>query len=271
MAAGPDESFPLFAAALCLARVERPDLSPDACEPDLARLTERVRARLQGPDGRLERRVAGAAGALRAVLHDEAGFRGNVGNYYDPDNSDMQRVLERRVGIPISLCVVYLEVARRAGIPASGVSLPGHFLIQIRRGNARQILDPFHAGRGVTTPQLTALLRERYGPEARLHPEHLDPVSPRLILVRMLNNLKGIFARRQDHARTLRAVEMILDLLPDPPAERRDRGLLLMQLERDVEALAELEWYLARIPPPDDVVSIRAAVEELRLRLARWN
>lgn len=265
------DAIPLFEAALCLARVEYPEVTPDSCETELSALAGRVRARLVLPDGREERRVAGAAAALRSVLHDEADFRGNAADYYDPDNSYLNRVLARRVGIPITLSILYLEVAQRAGIEASGVSFPGHFLIQLRRGNARAVLDPFHTGRTVSTTRMLALLKERFGPDARLLPEHLEPVAPRAILTRMLNNLKGIYARRQDQARTLRSIEMLLDLQPDHPAERRDRGLVLMQLDRDVEALRELEWYLALTPPPDDGESIQAAVEELRLRLARWN
>lgn len=267
----PEEALPLFAAAFCLARVEAPELPPDACEAELDDMAGRVRARLSLPDGRAERRIAPAAAALRGVLHDEAGLRGHAADYYDPANSDLHQVLRRKLGIPISLSVLYLEVARRAGLEATGIGFPGHFLVQLRRGNARALLDPFHGGREVTTPMLVALLRGRYGAEARLHPEHLEPVPKRLILVRMLNNLKGIHARRQDPARALRTVEMILDIQPDNPAERRDRGLLLMQLEQDAEALAELSWYAERTPSPDDAPAVLAALEELRLRLARWN
>jgi regulator of sirC expression with transglutaminase-like and TPR domain len=156
-----------------------------------------------------------AAGrALAATLFKELAFRGNTEAYYDPRNSFLADVLERRVGIPISLSVLYIEVARRLGLPVGGVGFPGHFLVRVDGGAAPLILDPFGGGAALNRADLEALLARSSGDDARLTDAALVPVSKRAILVRMLNNLVGIYGRGGDTDRSLEVLERIAAIDP---------------------------------------------------------
>jgi regulator of sirC expression with transglutaminase-like and TPR domain len=157
----------------------------------------------------------GAAGrALAATLFQEAAFRGNTEAYYDPRNSFLADVLERRVGIPISLSVLYMEVARRLGLAAGGVGFPGHFLVRVDGGASPLILDPFGGGAALSRADMEALLLHSSGPDARLADVSLSPSPKRAILVRMLNNLAGIYGRDGDTARSLEVLERVAMLDP---------------------------------------------------------
>jgi regulator of sirC expression with transglutaminase-like and TPR domain len=165
--------------------------------------------------------AVGAAGspdeagrALSRTLFAEVGFRGNTDDYYDPRNSFLAEVLERKVGIPITLSVVFIEVARRLGVPAAGVGFPGHFLVRVDGGSERLILDPFGGGAALDRPALEALLARASGPEARLADVSLAAAPKRAILVRMLNNLGGIYGRDGDSFRSLEVLERIALLDP---------------------------------------------------------
>jgi regulator of sirC expression with transglutaminase-like and TPR domain len=156
-----------------------------------------------------------AAGrALATTLFKELAFRGNTEAYYDPRNSFLVDVLDRHVGIPISLSVLYMEVARRLGLRAGGVAFPGHFLVRVDGGAAPLILDPFGGGAALNRNDLEALLAQSAGPEARLADVVLSPATNRAILVRMLNNLAGIYGRDGDTARSLEVLERVAALEP---------------------------------------------------------
>jgi regulator of sirC expression with transglutaminase-like and TPR domain len=151
---------------------------------------------------------------LATTLFETLGFRGNTDTYYDPRNSFLAEVLDRKLGIPISLSVLYLEVARRLGLPAAGVGFPGHFLVRVDGGPAPLILDPFSGGDALDRPALQSLLERSSGPEAQLADISLAPASKRTILVRMLNNLAAIYGRDGDTARSLEVLERIAVLDP---------------------------------------------------------
>jgi len=207
-------------------------------------------------------------------LYEELGFRGNEHDYYDPKNSLLPDVLDRRLGIPITLALVYCEVARRAGVRARGVSFPGHFLVRVDspdRDDAPVAVDPFFGGRRLDEPGLRRLL-ERASPGQKLVvAEHLAPATPRTMLVRMLINLKWIYATRGDFARALLALDRIICLTPDSVPALRERGSLAARLGAVEAARADLSRLLELVPQASDAGTIRKQLEELHSRAAPLN
>jgi regulator of sirC expression with transglutaminase-like and TPR domain len=207
-------------------------------------------------------------------LYEDLGFRGNEQDYYDPKNSLLPDVLDRRLGIPITLALVYCEVARRAGVRARGVSFPGHFLVRVDavgREDAPIAVDPFFGGRRLDEPALQKLL-ERAAPAQKLVvAEHLAPAGPKTMLVRMLINLKWIYATRGDFARALLALDRIICLTPDSVPALRERGLLAVRLGAVEAARADLSRLLELVPQAPDASTIRKQLEELHARVAVLN
>jgi regulator of sirC expression with transglutaminase-like and TPR domain len=171
--------------------------------------------------------------ALANTLFGELGFRGNSEDYYDPRNSFLHRVIARRVGIPISLSVLYLAVARRLGIPARGVGFPGHFLVRVEGPASPLFIDAFAAGNQLDSAGLQALLVRRSGAEAKLSPAMLEPISSQAILTRMLFNLSGIYGQRNDWTRSLAVLERLSLLDPENPRIARE----LIELRARVRTL----------------------------------
>ena len=256
----------LASAALLIAAEEEPRrCDVDAC---LGRLSE------MGAQAR--RRVA-AAGAGREVealnlyLFGELGFAGNISDYYDPRNSLLHRVLERRTGIPITLSIVYMEVGQRAGLFVEGVGLPGHYLVRAAAPGGEPVLvDPFN-GRTTDVEECQQRLDLIYGGQVALGEEHLRETGTRATLARVLGNLKAIYAKANLHRRALAAVERILILSPHDLEERRDRGLLLAQLGRLPEAIADTRRYLNQRPDASDADSVRDQLRKMHARLAQLN
>jgi regulator of sirC expression with transglutaminase-like and TPR domain len=207
-------------------------------------------------------------------LYEDLGFRGNEQDYYDPKNSLLPDVLDRRLGIPITLALVYCEVARRAGVRARGVSFPGHFLVRVDavgREDAPLAVDPFFGGRRLDELGLQKLL-ERASPTQKLVvEEHLAPASPKTMLVRMLINLKWIYATRGDFARALLALDRIICLTPDSVPALRERGLLAVRLGALEAARADLSRLLELVPQAPDAGTIRKQLEELHAKVAVLN
>jgi regulator of sirC expression with transglutaminase-like and TPR domain len=213
--------------------------------------------------------LASRATSLLDYLHGDCGFRGNQEQYDDPGNSFLPEVLTRRTGIPITLSIVAIEVARHAGLPLCGISFPGHFLAR-SVGEAPVVLDAFH-GRVLDVEGCTALLRRALGAEATLASTHLEPASTRDVLVRMLGNLKRGYASRQEWVRAVDCCDRILLLAPDAAGELRDRGLLYEQLECFGPALDDLERFLALAPRAPEADALRARVDVLKAQTARIN
>lgn len=267
MAGRPSAAIEIDRAALLIAAEEYPELQVDSYLSKLDALATRVR-RLIFPDAGSHEIMA----RLHQVLFEEEGFHGNIEDYYDPRNSYLNQVLDRRMGIPITISTVYLEVARRVGFPAVGVGFPGHFLVKHETGHGGEILiDPFAAGKILTVDDCRERLSQMSNGQIPFTTEHLRPASARQMLVRMLNNLKGIYLTRQDDRRALAAVERILLLTPDSLSEVRDRGMLLARLGRPVEALAALAHYRRLSPEAGDAKRIDGLMDRLRLKVGTCN
>jgi regulator of sirC expression with transglutaminase-like and TPR domain len=233
LAAERDEGIDLARGALLIAAESEPELDVAAGLARLDELAELARPALEAE------RADSRAARLVAFLCQEQGFVGNERDYDDPANSSLGQVLERRMGIPITLSVLWLEVARRLGISAHGIGFPGHFLVG---AEPELIVDPFH-GRLASREDCRTLLQRVMGPEAELAPEHLRPVGTRQILARILINLKQLYSQREDWRAALACSDRLLLLFPDAPLELRDRGLIHGRLECYRAAVSDLERF----------------------------
>jgi regulator of sirC expression with transglutaminase-like and TPR domain len=240
----PVEQIRLDVAALLLARTEYPALDLAA---QLKRL-DTLAARAECDPG-LSPQVNIAS--LNQLLYDEEKFAGNDEDYDDPRNSYLNDVLDRKVGIPITLSLVYQEVARRCGLPVVGVGFPGHFLAKYITASGEILLDPYHRGVTVSVQECEEKLKAQFGEEAEFRPTYLQESSTKQILTRMLNNLKGAFFRRKDFARVLMMIEMALAVDPASRQEVHDRAMIYFLIRRYGNAMADLRYYLS-ISPPDD-------------------
>ncbi len=259
----PDAKIDLALAALWIAAEEYPSLDVHAYLARLDALAALAAPRLGEAAPEAER-----AERLLRFLCQEQGFTGNEKGYDDPRNSYLNEVLDRRTGIPITLALVLLEVARRSGLPLRGVSFPGHFLVKLD-GPPLRVLDPF-LGRALDVSECRARLHSVLGPDARFEPErHLRAATPREILVRMLTNLKQLHLRARDFGRTLACCERILLLTPDAPTELRDRGLVFEKLECFAAAAQDLESFLRHAPDDETAPAIRDRLRALRARPQR--
>lgn len=253
------DPVPLDEATLAIALEEYPGLDVEEVLARLDALSERVRARVQGPP-----RAASLLRALREVLAEEEGLRGNEDTYYDPRNSFLNEVLDRRLGIPISLSVVYIEVARRAGLPLQGVALPGHFIAKyVSPTGAEVFVDAFHRGEILSVDECAARFRSRSGGR-ELDRRWLSGATPRQILIRMLQNLRRIYADRKDDVRTFWVLDRILIAAPGQLAALRDRGLAAARLGGPAAATRDLEAYLERLPDASDAADVRKVLAGLR-------
>ena len=255
----PKGEVDLARAALLVAKEEYPQLPVERYLGRLDQLAEEVKDRLDN-----ETAPPVVLQELVATLYRRNGFRGNRKAYYDPRNSFLSDVLDRRTGIPLTLGMVVLEVGWRLGLALEGVNFPGHFLVRHRGEGLHLLVDPFDRGRIRFEDQAQELLDRVYGGMVRVRDDFLRSASRRDMLVRLLTNLKGVYVNVHDHRRALAAVERILIIHPTAPAEIRDRGTLLARMGRTEEALEQLEWYLDYAPEASDAGRIRALVEELR-------
>jgi regulator of sirC expression with transglutaminase-like and TPR domain len=264
----PDQDIDLAEAALLIAKTAYPDLDVQGYLRRIDDLARGLRARV--PE---DSRAGDLIIALNRFLFEEQGFAPNVDDYYDPRNSFLNDVLERRVGIPISLSVLYMEVGRRAGLALQGVSFPGHFLVKCQVEQGMVILDPYCGGISLTLQDLQQRLREVRGGEVSraIVAGLLVSANKTEILARMLGNLKAIYLEQQHYARALSIIDWIVALRPDEAAEVRDRGFTYLKLECFRAALEDLERYLEMVPAAEDLNEIRACVVELRRSAARLN
>jgi len=229
-------------------------------------------ARIETIGASAKERVAGLTNpfarlsALREFLFDELGFRGNVEHYDDPRNSYLDDVLERKLGIPLTLSIVVIEVARRAGMTAEGVGLPGHFVVRIEESGRRLLIDPFHGGHIITIEDCKDLVVRTTGRASLFRKDSLDAATPRAMLTRLLLNLKRIHLAQGDYIRALAVVERLLVVAPGDAKEIRDRGLLLAHLGQSSAAVSDLECYLALAPGAPDVESVRGRLAWIRRR-----
>jgi regulator of sirC expression with transglutaminase-like and TPR domain len=249
-----DEEIPLFKSALLIALDEYPDLDTqyyeDVCDNWRASIAPQVE-RATSPIVALQ--------ALNRFLFDELGFSGNDDDYYDPRNSYINDVFERRLGIPISLAVMQMEVARRLGMQLEGVAFPGHFLVRLPVQGGVMVLDPYQRGRSLDVDELRQRAQPHVGSEdlgdqqlLRL----LDPASHRAILTRMLRNLRSVYMERNDLERALRCADRLLTVDPTLAAEYRERARLYQSLGYSKGVVADLSQYLSLAPDADDSATV---------------
>jgi len=251
--------FSLDRAALTLALEEYPHIEMDHYLRKLDTLAARTQV-LLGSD----RSVNATLESLNEILFVQEGLRGNTEDYYDPCNSYLNEVLDRKQGIPISLSVIYMEVARRIDFPLRGVGFPGHFIVKFAGEDRELLIDPFNGGRILTMRHCQELLDRVYGNNVPIQPAFLQVMDKKAIISRMLFNLKGIYYQREEYQKALAVVEKILMLNPGTPSEIRDRGLLFMQTSLFAKALADLEFYVATASSPEDGSSIQGHIKTLR-------
>lgn len=266
LAARPHAECDLAEAALIIAAESDPTLDFDGAMGEIERLADRARTRLHARDVRTP---VEAAFVLSGLVYEDEGFQGNATDYYDPRNSYLHQVLKRRTGIPITLAIVYLEVARRAGVAARGVGFPGHFLVK-HPGAPEAILDPF-TGAVLTEEDCRTRLKTTLGDGQHDLAEHMAAATPLNILVRMLRNLKRIHMDGGQPMDALAACERILLLLPDQPEELRDRGLAYEQLDCFQEAASDFERSLNLAPNQPQAELLRTHIASLLERVARLN
>jgi len=244
--------------ALLIAAEEYPQLNPDRYLRRLDLLAEMARDRLSEETAPLL-----VLQELSTVLFEQESFRGNTDAYYDPRNSFLNDVLDRRLGIPLTLSIVMLEVGWRLGLPLEGVNFPGHFLVRFGGEATNLLVDPFQRGEIRFEDQAQALLDRVYGGAVRLQPEYLRPAGRKDMVVRLLANLKNVYLNARDDARAVSAIERILLVRPDASDEVRDRGMLLARLGRTDEAVHDLERYLQASPAAPDAQRVRLLIDQL--------
>ena len=254
----PEEQIDLGRAALTIALPEYPGLDCSAYLGRIGDLALEVAERA-GPQANPFRSIA----SLNLVLFVRHGFRGNRGDYYDPKNSFLNQVIERKTGIPITLSVLYMEVAERVGLNLEGVGFPGHFMVKAQADGNDIIIDPFNSGDIKTAEDLAAMLQQMYGGQVNLRSEFLAPVSKKQILTRMLTNLKAIYAKANDMVKTLGTLDRLLILDPASAQDTRDRGVIYTRLECFGQAKDDFERYLELAPDADDAPAIREQLIEL--------
>ena len=254
-----DEEIDLAKAALMVAREEYPQLSEERSLGILDLLAEETKDRLDD-----EKAPLLVLQELLKTLYERHSFRGNREAYYDPRNSFLNDVLDRQLGIPLTLSIVLLEVGCRLGLPLEGVNFPGHFLVRFRGDTVDLLIDPYDGGALRFQDQSQELLDRVYGGMVRVNESFLKTAGPREILVRLLTNLKSIYLNVQDHTRALAVVDRILLIRPIAPGEIRDKGVILARMGRNREALEQLEAYLNLAPESKDSQRILEMVSELK-------
>lgn len=264
-----DDQIDVGRGAALLARDVYPSLDVDKLVHDLDALA----APLEAADlARLD--LEDQARAISTHMYVALGFRGNEDDYYDLRNSLLPDVLERRLGIPITLSLVYCELARRAGVRARGVSFPGHFIVRLEREgdpDEHLLVDPFYGGRALDGRATLQLLRRALGPDAELKPEHTAAAGPRAVLVRMLANLKSIYLSRGELPRAHLVLDRIVTLLPEHRDALKQHAALAVRLGSHETARADLNKLLALDPPSAEVATIKRQIEALDRAKRRLN
>jgi len=262
-----DERVDILRAALTFSRIDKPALDIERYARRVDELAARVAAKIEDPDDPVQ-----IIAALNDVLFREEVFRGNTVDYYSPRNSFLHHVLDRRLGIPISLALVYMEVARRVGFQLFGVGMPGHFLLKHYDVDGHAILiDAFERGSIVTEDDCRQKLDSIYSGQVALQPEFLLPVTRRQMLTRMLNNLRSIYLSQRDFRRAVQVVDLILVIYPRSPEDMKQRAVLRYNLNDFRGALSDFEEYVKMSPDASDAEEIKQTALSLRRSMAMMN
>ncbi len=258
IAGRPEPLLDLVEGSLVIALEENPRIDLDRYLDQVQSWSESVRERLGGSHD-IERLIE----TLNRLLFDEEGFHGEDEDYYDPRSALLSEALERHAGLPITLSVLYIELSRRAGIEAAGVSLPGRFLVKFSGPFGVLVVDPFDGGRVLSTVELQKILDGMYGGGVRLREHHLRSFTPKEILARELAQLKAAYLAQHDLARAAASIDRLLILDGRDAYEVRDRAALAMQLHAYGQAIELFERYLALMPHAEDRSRVREQIAYL--------
>jgi regulator of sirC expression with transglutaminase-like and TPR domain len=256
---GPEDQIDIVDASLLIARTAFPDLSSARYTGLLDQWTERLRRRVDPSAS-----AGDILSTMNRILFDEEGLRGDVHNYFDPQNSFLNRVLDRKLGIPITLSMVYSEIGRRAGFPVYGIALPGHFITGLFHTSGTLYIDPFNQGTILTESECRRMVEVRYGGEAALGAGWNHPADKKMMLIRLLRNLKSIYRHLGQDLQAFEMIQWILAIDPRTPAELKERGLLYEAMGNHVFALRDLEHYLELSPEPADREVVSQKINLLR-------
>ncbi|MBL8151396.1 MAG: transglutaminase family protein [Blastocatellia bacterium] len=261
----PELEIDLGRAALLLATLEYPKLDISSYLKRLDQIASTIKSRLDSDDTRI------VASVINRHLFEELEFRGNRSSYYDPKNSFLNEVLERRIGIPITLSVLYIEVALRVGLTVQGVGMPGHFLVKFDSADGSVIIDPFNSGRQLSVADCEQILAGVYGEGTKLQPEHLRAVAKREILTRMLVNLKNIYVGSDDPNRAIAVIEKLLVINPSSMVDIRDRGLINFKIGKYSAAIRDFELVLEKGSSGAEAEIVKKYLGQSRAQLAKLN
>ena len=269
--AGPVDAVPLARAALIAACAEYPDIDIDAFERRLDDMAETLTRRLDRDAGTAEPSSLRPVQTLNQLLYTELGYRGNTEHYDDPRNLYLNHVLTERTGIPVTLAIVYVEIARRAGLDMRVIGLPGHVIVRHHpsAGGEPTLIDVFNRGRVLTESDCGALVRGVFGARVQFKPYHLAALTPRQVLQRLLHNLKAGYLQRGDELRSARVIDLLLALFPWDLDEIRDRGMLHERLGAYPDALRDLEQYVQYRVGARDIQTVTETVRSLRRHARR--
>ncbi|MCY3544618.1 MAG: transglutaminase-like domain-containing protein [Chloroflexi bacterium] len=253
----PGEDIDMGRAALLIAATEYPRLNLDRELFKLDGIAEGIAGRMDDDTPLYQ------LNTLSEYLFDELKFAGNHTNYHDPRNSFLNDVIERRLGIPITLSLLYLEVGKRLGVPLLGIGMPGHFIVR-HRDEFDVFVDPFHGGILLSEDECAERLKQVTQGSLAWSPEFLEPVSSREFIARMLRNLKVVYLQRRNYERVLATIDRVIALQPEAAVEFRDRGVVNYRLGNYEDALEDLGAYVASGEGVSDGATVMRLIDQIR-------
>jgi regulator of sirC expression with transglutaminase-like and TPR domain len=259
LAGGPEDLLDLVEGSLVIALEEDPALNIERHLGEVRSWSDAVLARLEG-----SRDVARIVETINRLLFDEEGFHGEDDDYYDPRSALLSEALDRHAGLPIALSILYIELSRRIGVEATGVALPGRFLVKLSGAFGVIVVDPFDGGRVLNNAELQKILDGMYGGGVRLREHHLRSCTPKQVLARELAQLKAAYLAQHDLARAAASIDRLLILDDRDAWEIRDRAGLAVQMHAYRQAIDLFDRYLALLPSADDSTRVREQVAYLR-------
>jgi regulator of sirC expression with transglutaminase-like and TPR domain len=255
----PDQSIDLKSGALLIARTSYPHLDEAVYHRYLVALSDRFQSSLDKSDQPMQ-----MIDKLNRTLFDEEGFRGDRNNYFDPENSFLNRVIDRKLGIPITLSLIYIEVGRSAGLNLYGIALPRHFIVAFSNESGRILLDPFNKAKVLSEKECQVIASDRLDRKDNINRLSLSPAKPKEILIRMLRNLKAIYFHSSNDLKTFEMLHWILVLEPDAAKERLERGLRYEALGNNDRAIGDFERYLELSSELENAIEIKSKIERLK-------
>jgi regulator of sirC expression with transglutaminase-like and TPR domain len=259
-----DDRIDLAHGALLIAKAAYPDLNESLYLERLDRMASRVKL-----DMTANTESEDIIAKLNYILFEQEKFRGNRENYYDPDNSFLNRVLDRKTGIPITLSLIYIEVAGRLGLDVRGIGLPGHFITALYHASGEIFIDPFNQGEIRSVDECLEMVRTYMGNAVAPELHWLQPIGRKELLARMLRNLKLIYARQDNDVMLFKTIHWILTLQPEAPSELSARAMLYEAMGNPNRAVKDWERYIANIGDHKSVTKIRARIEILKKQQSR--